>query len=446
MCRAVNKVLSQRILLLPTLLLMLGSPQSWAERAMLSGELGLWLSQTAVPELTETLAEHPKFSGEPIRIAAVSGAQVSSHSTLLADAIRQQLTHAVLRRGRNNVANSQDPALCNKVPLPVYYLVGIRIEPLSRSNHRVSLAVLDLENSMWVSGVSLTWQGRLLSSERAALATPVREAPAGSVENPLPLTVHAELTQALYDQLQCRLPPDLRGSLSVVSPTDPRLQTVLHDLQDKLALSAQAVSRDATAASWLLHADLQPVADNLQLLTLDLGQNAADAARQRLASVYVSAQRHSPGGVFAPAAASPALLGEFAAPARDNECASSACARIQFELYEEAYLLVFRTHYGNVAPLDCGHTVRKKAAGQQQYRLRADTQQRVGFYVIASRERHIIQSLQQHFRTAPGACKAPVAEDPEWLHTALDQLTQHASDLEWRAIHVINTPQGPQQL
>lgn len=428
------------------LLLVLCSSHSWAERTLLSGELGLWLTQTAIPELTETLARHPKFSGEPIRIAAVDGSQTSTRSTVLADAIRQQLTHAVLRMGKNDVANNHDPALCNKVPQPVYYLVGIQIEPVSRSKHRVNLAVLDLENSMWVSGISLTWQGRLLSSELAALAAQLQNAPAGSVDNPLQLNEPVALTNALYAQLQCRLPRDLDGSLSSTTPQQQALQLVLHDVQDRLALSAQAVTRDTEQASWLLHAELQPVASGLQLLSVSLRHKEATTPGQRLASLYISGQRHHPTPVYFPDNEGRQLLSALSVPDPGQNCRNEGCTEVAFDLHQDAYLLVFSTQNGSVTPVYCGYASNKKTAGEQRYRLRTTADQRVGFYVIASRERQAVRTLQQHVRKAPGACKQPSTIDPAWLPRTLASLTELKTAIEWRAVHLINTPQGVQVL
>ena len=428
------------------LLLLLCSPPGWAERAILSGELGLWLSQTAIPELTESLARHPKFSGEPIRIAAVDGSQASTRSSLLADAIRQQLTHAILRKGKNNVANNQDPTLCNRIPKPIYYLVGIRIEPLSRSDHRISLAVMDLETSMWVSGISLTWQGRLLNSERAALAALPQNGPVGSLENPIAFSAIKTLTEALYAQVQCRLPQNLNGTLSATKPKQQDLQLVLHDLQERLALSAQPVSSDPQQADWLLHADLQQVTDDLQLLTLNLQPQGAPNQAQRLASMYVSGTRQLSATASLPVNPASALLSELSIPTTTRQCRSGECAEIEVDLYEDAYLLVFRTYHGQVEPLFCGQAISKKSAGIHRYRLQTMPEQRVGFYVIASRERQVARTLQRQLGRAPGACNQPPANNSNWLPSTLAKLTNSSTAIEWRALHVINTAEGPQLL
>ncbi len=437
------------------LLLFICCAQSWAERALLSGELGGWLQQSAIPELTETLAQHPKFSGQPLRIAAVNGAQASSQSSALADAISQQLTHAILRKGKNDVANQQDPAICNKVPRPVYYLVGIQIEPLSSSNHRVSLAVLDLESGMWVSGISLTWQGRLLNSERRALATLVQNAPVGSLENPLRLSDTAALAEGLYKQLQCRLPRSLEGTLTTTSANtadatqdSPDLQLVMYTLHDKLSLAAHAMSRDEEDATWTLQPELQQVTTSLHLLTLDLRENSSATNRQRLASVYVSGPAAQ---VVAPHPATPlypavALLSELLVPRQSRRCNDTECAEISFALNQDAYLLVFRTHRGSVTPLNCRSAAELRSAGEQFYRLQAAQQQRVGFFVIASRDRQAIRRLQQQFRDAPGACGQAINGDSRWLQRTINLLRAQQTAYEWRAVHFVNTPQGPQLL
>jgi hypothetical protein len=424
--------------------LLLLSPASWAERAMLSGELGAWLQQTAIPELTDTLANHPKFKGEPIRVAAVKGELPSASSNALSDAIRQQLTHAVLRNGRNDIANSPDPNQCKKVPRPVHYVVGIQIETVSRSSHRVSLAMLDTTESMWVGGLSLSWQGRLLSSERQALATQVHHAPAGSLENPIALSNHSTLSQLLAKQVQCRLPAGIDGAVLARAPAQPELQLVLQDLHTQLRLSTLTMTDKEAEAAWRFAADVQTLGSGIKQLNLDL-VSQDDASQQRLASVYVTGR----GGASAVSAASQTLLSDLVLQPSSRGCRTQACSEITFELLEPAHLVVFRTHQTQLSPVQCSSRIPKKQQGEHRYRMQLgnDPDQRIGLYVIASRERGQLDALHRQLRRAPGACGTPQSRDHQrWMDAALSAISDRQHTLQWRAIHLINTPQGAIEL
>ena len=189
---------------------------------------------------------------------------------------------------------------------------------------------------------------------------------------------------------------------------------------------------------------LSPVnrgATGIQQLNLQL-VNREDASQQRLASVYVTGRARPP-------ASSPTLLSDIALRPQSRNCGLSPCSEVAFELLEPAYLLVFRTHQAELTPVVCRSRVPFKQQGEHRYRLQLSRnhEQRVGLYVIASRERGQLDALHRQLREAPGACGSPPGRNHQrWLETALSAVTEGQHTLQWRAIHLINSPQGAIEL
>ena len=130
---------------------------------MLSGQLGSWLENTAAPELVQVFGKHPKFKGQRIKFVTLENGSPADSANHLTRAVKQQLTHRILRGGRNDVAWSSDHPACPTVDVAPY-LLGIEVSSHGNYNHQVRLAVLDTEEGIWVSGLSLSWTGRLLES------------------------------------------------------------------------------------------------------------------------------------------------------------------------------------------------------------------------------------------------------------------------------------------
>ena len=140
------------------------------------------------------------------------------------------------------------------------------------------------------------------------------------------------------------------------------------------------------------------------------------------------------------------LIGEPKLHDARSGCRQGACTEVSVELHEAAYLLVFRTQHGSVAPLQCRTKLVKKTPGEQRYRVHLGTepQQRVGLYVIASRERQALAALSRQIQSAPGACGNPASRDAgPWLQTTLAEVGRQRHQLHWRAVHLTNTASGP---
>lgn len=460
------------------LLWLAAAPAALAE-PLLDGALGNWLDEVA-GALGETLSRHPRFSGETIRLVALTPGDSSGRSNRLAQAVERRLRERLLAYDGVRLAADGPRRDCEPPP-SIGYLVRVEVAEAGRRDARVHVAVVDVAEAVWVSGISDRWNGSLTAAERRALAEPVNQASPGSAGSPIPLEDAAAVAAAMKADLACTLPRNLDGSLYVAAPAASPLARVTLALQAALVYEPlAAVTPDRDEASWLLSLDAEAAGADVRELNLTLA-DAQGGRRQRVASVFVSGMPSadppppavSPGrptpaepdpGVARgtalppPVARRPELLSALEMrPARpegicdDRRARINSCVEIEFELRERAYLWVLSTRDHAVVEADCDARPERREAGTRRYRLRVppgafavdpeDTGPDAGLYVIAVRERDVAQRLQDVLAAAPGACRGAAGER-RWLDDLARVLDEHRSHVSWRALHVVHDTAG----
>ena len=198
------------------LMAVLATPVS-ASSGLLTGSLGRWLDTQAVPELSELLSRHPKFSGEVVRIVTLETGKPTQHISALDQSVRDHLT-AALRSHQGVRLAWQEPIASCGVRQDMTYLLGIEINSTGAANSTLSIGVIDVAESVWVSGVSLNWRGRLSSAERMAMTQNVGGRPRGTITAPMPMTDAESIAALLQQNIQCTLPDGLNGALYIEPP------------------------------------------------------------------------------------------------------------------------------------------------------------------------------------------------------------------------------------
>lgn len=440
------------------LLWLAAAPAALAE-PLLDGALGNWLDDVA-GALGETLSRHPRFSGETIRLVALTPGDSSGRSNHLAQAVERRLRERLLVYDGVRLAADGPRRDCEPPP-SIGYLVRVEVAEAGRRDARVHVAVVDVAEAVWVSGISHRWNGSLTAAERRALAEPVNQASPGSAGSPIPLEDAAAVAAAMKADLACTLPRNLDGSLYVAAPVASPLARVTLALQAALVYEPlAAVTPDRDEASWLLSLDTEAAGADVRELNLTLA-DAQGGRRQRVASVFVSGMPSAdppPPAVSPPVARRPELLSALEMrPARpegicdDRRARINSCVEIEFELRERAYLWVLSTRDHAVVEADCDARPERREAGTRRYRLRVppgafavepeDTGPDAGLYVIAVRERDVAQRLQDVLAAAPGACRGAAGEQ-RWLDDLARVLDEHRSHVSWRALHVVHDTAG----
>ncbi len=436
------------------ILLLLLSLAPVAQSAVLTATLGRWLDTEAAPALAETLSRHPKFSGETVQIVSLRDGRPVEEPSQLHQAVEAELTQLLLKRPGVKLAWDEPRGSCG-VPRTLNYLLGIEIEAAGSNSHTLNIGMVDVAESVWVSGVSLSWRGRLTAAEKVALRSPVSQPPQGTVESPLPMTAISRIAELLSDSVRCSLPEGIAGDLYIEPTEDGALNRVRGELSRDLTLKAvAAVSAERQNADWLMRLSSRPIGNRTQELVLTLEDTDA-AGSQQLASVFVVGlgerreQAREP-DTSSIVAAVP-LLSPMALHQGDHEgiCRNGGerCVEVSFELNRDAYLFVLSTHRNELKASSCRRAARREEAGERRFRLRVPASNGAnagaGLYAIAVQNRSAARALANHIGNAPGTCaREPSRTLNTWLRQLDTLLGAYPDSVEWRAMHLAAGPNG----
>lgn len=439
-----------------------------ADSGLLNGSLGRWLDTEVLPELGRTLGEHPRFKGETIKLVSLTAGQPTDRASRLHEAVEAHLTQRLLEVSGVRIAWSDQPQKhCGVVEQPAY-LLGVAIETDGSYYHKLNIRMIDVSESVWVSGVSHSWRGRLTATESAALSQAVTTAAAGSVDSPLPVRSSREIAATMQRHLRCAHPQGLNGAVYLAQGDDPDLNRILASLATQLATTPiAALTSEAESAEWILSLKAAPAGTGNQVQQLGLLLTEQDRElTQQVATVYVSGKsRRSTYPVdrvasptypaVSPAVPAGPLLTDLRLyPAADEGVCDSRkargnqCAEVGFELLSSAYLFVLSSYNRNLSSTACESTLKEASAGERRFRIRVppslSTLPDAGVYAIAVSDRAAAKALSRHIRT--GVCSRPLARTNTWLSELDTLLANHPDHIQWRAIHLSHAPDGVEQL
>ncbi len=419
--------------------------------------LGAWLERTAVPELTEILGRHPKFSGETIRVVTMRDGRPSNVTDGLSQALRAQLTHKLSRSGNIRIAWLDAASPCAAVTRKVPYLLGV--ETLGHGHKaEVRIALVDVEEAVWVPGVNLHWSGVLTAAERKALATQHSIAPAGTLASPIALADYNRIAEQLMARINCNLKHGLDGDVFILAHKAPELAGLVLALRQQIGTSARlSIARREADADWLLEMQLDQVEGVGYELVLQLRSTAQDLdrAQQRLAAVFVNPLGGLSTQVSAVARTVPKQLPrpslgsmQLVEPGQGSRCATSGrtrasspalgvdCVEVELALLHASYLVVFQTEAsGRLALPDC-NAPRNKVNGRKRFRL-SPKGLRAGVYAVTTQDRALARRVHDSLREAAINCsKRATTIKADWLERTVALLDRHAGAYEWRVLQI----------
>lgn len=475
---------SRSLLVVLVGLAMLVAQPSWADGRLLKGSLGQWLDNSAAPKLANTLSRDPKFKGETVRFVSLRNGKPMPSGNVLTQAIEQRLTQHLLRSDGVRLSWQEDPGSCT-APQQVPYLLGLEIRRDGSRNYQLNIAMVDVEEGVWVSGVSLSWEGRLSTAERVALGEKAASGPAGSTENPLPVRKGTQISKIMRAGLQCSLPRGLDGPLFIKTPAQADLAAIAQSLTRALSVTPlAAITPDRDGAEWIMTLKARQLGTGSQELVVTLQDTTSDKVVQQVASVFVTGldlsapeEKHTriavempedkgPSSRNVPAkhvvVAPPELLTHLtvhdaasegicdSARYSDGDARAKGCVEVGFELLRPAYLLVLSTQDQRLRSQVCGRSLRVAGPGQRRYRLRippsqdAASQADAGLYVLAVEKRALAYRIAHHLNRGPGACSSISSDQPlaAWLQDLDDLIQQHELEIDWRATHLRHSTDG----
>lgn len=437
-----NKFVAQRsgrlvgALTMGLTLIVLGTPT--ARAALPNSELSHWLKQDAAPKLLQLVGKHPRFKGERISVVSMHNRKPSTRGHELGRTLEEYLTHRLLSQSQASIAWRDTGKGCQPTR-PAPYLLGIEVQPQGRQRAAVTIAMVDVEENIWVPGASLRWQGRLTSSERRALQQTLQVTADGSIERPLSAARQSQILALLKSQLRCAVPTGIDGSLFLLSDSESPHKETLAALTEQLQAHLQRsplfdMSRDKEDARWQAELITTQAANSTRL---DLQLTERDAGRtQRLATLYLDAPSNAP-RLATNAPAEPLLsdLEEIEiVPCKADR--DKQCLLVEMALQRPAWLITFRSRNGTVSGQSCSGSVKRTKAATRRYRVTLEPSDDIGFYALATTNQSVARKLARTLRAAPGSCNRNTNPDGRWLRQLTKLLELHGDDIAWRATHL----------
>jgi len=433
-----------------TSILLLSTSIAHADSALLTGSLGRWLDTDATPKLVEVLSKHPKFSGEVVKIVSLDNGKPVQDLSQMHQAVQAHLTQQLRKHPGVRLAWQESAHTCG-VPQNLTYLLGIEIKASSAQNQSLSIGMIDVAESVWVSGVSLNWRGRLSSAERLALNRPVGSRPNGTIASPLPVNATEAIAELLQRNIRCSLPEGLNGSVYVEPAQSAALNRVRGQLKRELTLSAvAAMAASPDDAQWTIALATTSMGSQIEELVATLKDRDGEA-NQHLASVFVTGSNNTK--VVADDVRIATVRSELLTPMQLQRASSGGvctshrddpdpCVEVTFDLTRTAYLFVLSSNDRQLRSSSCERNARRLDAGPRKFRMRIPTSRHpgtadAGVYAIAVEDRSAARAIARHIRKAPGACATHSSRGMKnWLSELDEILNRYPNTYQWQAVHL----------
>ncbi len=428
----------------------------------LGAELGDWVDDKAVPKLSELLTRHPRFKGMPIKVMAMKDGYPDTISDELTHQIKSQLIDGLLKTSDIRIA-IESTAPCQ--PLKVDTILGIEVKKQHGNKYRVALAMIDIEEGIWLNGSNISWQGKVSRDQKKAYEMPFTSPAAGLAV--LNLNQTAAITEALVSQLQCSV--YLPSPLYFEPVEDESIAAIQSRIKSRLSRSFATTIQLSEAASIINLQHIRKTGSNdaripthlnkdyfTHTLGLNMATTSAPEDMHRIATVRVVQEPTMANPVARTTINSTRTSGDHSEVApdllteiklvsnymRSNACQTGdrQCVDIRFSLKRPAYTVIFYSKNGELRPITCDKPTRN-AAGSHHYGLilpegTSPDIPATGFYVVAVEKRSTAIALNQTLTNTSHHCTGEGADDPQALITFRDSLKKFSRQTDWQAIHL----------
>ncbi len=420
---------------------------------VVDGSLGSWLEREASPKLVEMLVRHPRLKGQRLKIMGIEDGNPVALSNKLGADIKDQLTQDLLTQtGIRLVFDERAGCARDKTSL----VLGIVTQRHDSNRHRVTVAMVDVEEGLWLGGANFSWNGRLTDSQRLAFRTSL-----SGIENRHALDVHSIdlIADALAEQVDCL--PTIESPVFFLQKAGSLEQSVLPRLIEQFSRRSRVVGKQAEAKS-ILRLHHARLAGNNSALSLTLASVDSPELVQQIAKVNVSGV--APGALPAAYANEVSGAGTRSGEGRrylseltlsnrtlkngNGRCANKTpgCVRVHFELYRPAFVVAFYTRNGVPVPLNC-RLGAEHTAGKHQINVDVPygselNRPTLGVYTLAFSQRGPAEILQRELNMGSPSCSSSPSEPDTWVSSFTRALSRYKQGVEWRALHLMRDGNG----
>ena len=373
-------------------------------------DLQAWLEHQGGPALVRLANSEARFQGETLNLVAINGGQVSAFEDGLSLHIRDELRQQLLAGTRLRLQLTGDTCRLNRSGLAL----GISIDRLDRSRHRVELAFLDLAEGFWINGSNQVWTGRLDTEAAALFARGKHDS-----TRTIPAEDPDQVARLVYQQLDCHT--RFAEPVHVMADDGGLAETIAGRLNTLLENTYAVTSDPAAAATRLTVTETGAATGGLRI---SLG--FANAAGE-LAGVNVT-PRYEPTPLLS-------VINRSDAPG-DCRGHGRRCVDIEYQVLDDAFVFEFFSLNGSLVTLNCEAEPRRRF-GDMRQSLKVPRQRRadpnrpaLGYYVLAVRDPAGAGQLHE-LLVDTGSCQS--RPDESMLAQLSVLVSQHKVD--WQAIH-----------
>jgi hypothetical protein len=430
----------------------LANPDSVYAARVINGALGIWLQEEASPRLSDLLTNHPRFKGERIKIMGMDDGHPMAANNQLTDQIKEQLTHDLLATANVQIV-FDDYNRC--MPVPVSTILGIEVTRHNSQEYRVTLAMVDREEGIWLNGTNLSWRGRLTIQQRRDLHATTQSHAKQDVYSSQQTT---EIADALFDQLRCQ-----RNIIAPVyfNPTEDGItRRVSRRLRERFSSQSQVTGNKRAAAS-IVYLKFPETSNSIRELSLELATADDQLSTHRIAEVAVT---HIPTVADSPVTESTRTPTISTQDYRQGRYLSAlhyqdsrtrkgickyqkrGCVLVDYDLSRSAYVVMFSTSAGEPLPLGCESPTLRQP-GKHQFRLKVPISEipnrpSVGFYALAFKDRSSARAVHRELIRGSATCSNRPTPVDEWASSFSRILSQYREQTEWRALHLSRDTNG----
>jgi hypothetical protein len=425
-----------------------------------------WVDESLTPWLVRQLTSHPRFKGEPVRVAAFDGENE--------DATPNLLSARLVSRVENRLAQENGVRLAWRPPSPDWSAAVPSLRPSCRPREDVyviaiesglmadpagafiRVRILDVRDRQWVPGAVREWQGRPDAGDRVQLVSETRRDEfAGNRDLPFESGQEDLMAARAAESLACGLlahpAEDLRLWYAVgdsesaeqkVARLVPqylaragllRLSTVESEANLVLTVESQALD-PATRQLWVI---LEPAAADPDLPSVRTSLYASDRTGMppRVAERPSVEQKERPGPVTA--------------VMRPGDCRSRKC-RASGRSAEPVVEVGIRglQHVELLAVTEGGGLVRLDSSGCEEVpvenipdaikvRPEATGRELVALFIVAATSVAAADDLAGEFVSFPGACRSAglrAAAARGRLVTLQRRLSRFGGEIQWTRV------------